>query len=97
MCGWGSDTLPPVWLCAAPCRGQIALRSALTLATVMAPSERVQFSNSLTVRDVLCFHNSFRIVFSSSLEAVIDILTGAADLLFVIESHHEQRSSEYIY
>lgn len=46
VCGWGSDTLPPVWLCAARCWGQIALRSALTLATVMAPSERVQFSNS---------------------------------------------------
>lgn len=79
------------------CRGQIVLRCALKLAVVMAPSAMVQFSNSLTVRDLSCFHNSFRIVFSSSLKAVIDILMGAAHLLFVIESHHEQRSSEYIY
>lgn len=80
-----------------PCWGQIVLMCALKLAIVMAPSAMVQFNNPLTVWDLLCFHNSFRIEFSSTLKAFIDILMGAADLLFVIESHHEQRSSEYIY
>lgn len=73
---WGVIHCPQSGFVPTPCRGQIVLRCALKLAIVMAPSAMVQFNNPLTVWDLLCFHNSFRTEFSSTLKAVIDILMG---------------------
>lgn len=87
---WRSDILPLLWLCANTVSGSDTSEVCTEVSRCDGSTEMVQFSNSLTVRDLSCFHNSFRIVFSSSLKAVIDILMGAPDLLFVIESHHDR-------
>lgn len=81
---WGSDTLPSVYL------------GASTLLGLDSPAVYTQVrrcggsSCDSSIQDFFDYSGSFmlphnfRIVFSSSVKDVIDILMGTADLLFVI-------------